>query len=259
MPKLHFSSRVRRLVLAIAFVPALLGAAGPEVRLASGGVECRIGERDELLYLGPQQHAGGASGSLTLTRDSLKIEVAYATWGILARTHTTWLSDEVRPLPSLQLGYGCTVEFAPEVCNHWMVGDRDNGQVDVKAAPGWWDFLFRVPMNGQFGISSRVFDWSPELRRRASENVALYKRLRKVIQGADVYHLTPQPDHDNPRGWMAIEYVQPDGKRAALLAYRLAGGSASQTFRLRGIKAGPITVTLDQEWRAKVLEIEGRP
>ena len=43
--------------------------------------------------------------------------------------------------------------------------------------------MLRVPMNGQYGISSRVFDWSPELKQRAKDNVALYKRLREIIAG----------------------------------------------------------------------------
>jgi alpha-galactosidase len=55
--------------------------------------------------------------------------------GIMAHTHTTWLSDVVRPRPSVQLGYGCTVEFIPEVCNHWMVGDQDNRDVSLSSPP----------------------------------------------------------------------------------------------------------------------------
>ena len=50
--------------------------------------------------------------------------------GIMAHAHTTWLSDNVDPAASLALGYGCTLQFAPEVCNHWMVGDTDQGVVD---------------------------------------------------------------------------------------------------------------------------------
>ena len=199
--------------------------------------------------------------------------------GILEHTHTTWLSDVVRPLPSLQLGYGCTVEFAPQACNHWMVGDKDNGEVDNSRPPGWWDFLFRVPMNGQFGISSRVFDWTPALKQRAAENVALYKHIRSTISAGDAFHLTPQPDHDNPAGWMAIQYSVPDGARSVLLAYRLAKGQPRQTFKLRGLRrdtsyrikrdgmaqsgrsgaelmdAG-LPVDLFAEWRAAVFELD---
>jgi alpha-galactosidase len=202
--------------------------------------------------------------------------------GIMAHTHTTWLSDEVRPIPSVQLGYGCTVEFPPEVCNHWMVGDKDNGEVLLSNPPGWWDFMFRVPMNGQYGISSRVFDWSPELRQHARDAVALYKRLRQVIIGADVYHLTPPPAHYDPTGWSAVQYVSVDGKRSVLMAYRLAKSTASQVFQLRGLAAEGkyrvseegktrgsmagrqlvsqgLPVKLDAEWRAAVFELQEEP
>lgn len=202
--------------------------------------------------------------------------------GILAHTHTNWISDVVAPLPSLQLAWGCTLEFSPEVCNHWMVGEGegDRAVVDNTAPPGWWDFLFRVPMNGQFGISSRVFEWSPALRRRAAENVALYKRLRAVIHGADVYHLTPSPSHQDPRGWMVLQYVTEDRARSLVMAYRLRDGSPERRFPLRGLDpaaryrvtsdgvplpqtlsaqelaAAGLPVRLDAEWRAAVVELE---
>ena len=200
--------------------------------------------------------------------------------GIIAHTHTTWLSDEVGPLPSVQLGYGCTLEFTPQVCNHWMVGDYDNGEVALSSPPGWWDFMFRVPMNGQFGISSRIFAWNSGLAKTAAANVVLYKRLRQVIAGADVYHLTAQPSHDDPAGWCAIQYVSPDRKKSVLLAYRLKGGPATHVFNLRALDSSrhyKVTVDgepapdaageallhgwqvyLESEWRAKVVEFRER-
>lgn len=201
--------------------------------------------------------------------------------GIMAHAHTTWVSDVVNAVPSLQLRYGCTLQFSPELCNHWMVGDRDNGEVDLGAPPGWWDFMFRVPMNGQFGISSRVLEWNDALRQRAAFNVALYKGIRETITGADVYHLTPSPDHNRPRGWMALQYVAPATGRSVLLAYRLAGGEADEAFRLRGLEANTrydvvldgaplrqatgaelattgLRVALEHEWRAAVIELTPR-
>ena len=84
-----------------------------------------------------------------------------------------------------------------------MVGDKDNGEVILAHPAGWWDFMFRVPMNGQFGISSRVDDWNQALRERAAENVTLYKRIRGTVSGADVYHLTPlQTALIRPIGWL---------------------------------------------------------
>jgi alpha-galactosidase len=181
----------------------------------------------------------------------------------------------------VQLGYGCTVEFIPEVCNHWMVGDQDNGDVSLSNPSGWWDFMFRVPMNGQFGISSRVFTWNADLVRNAAANVALYKRLRQVIMGADVYHLTMQPSHDDPRDWSALQYVSPDRKNSVLLVYRLENGAATKVFQLRGLdpsrtyrlsvdgetaadvsgetlSLAGLQVHLDSEWRAAVVELRDR-
>jgi alpha-galactosidase len=200
--------------------------------------------------------------------------------GIIAHSHTTWLSDGVLPQASAQLAYGCTVEFAPEICNHWMVGDDERGYVDAAKPPGWWDYMFRVAMNGQFGISSRVWDWTAQLKQRAAENIALYKRLRTVIDGADVYHLTAQPLHNDPGAWMAIQYVAPDAQRGVLLAYRLGRSLPQQIFKLRGLTAGQyevvedgqlrgtftakqlaagLAVKLDAEWRAGVIELKAVP
>ena len=199
--------------------------------------------------------------------------------GIMGHTHTTWLSDVVAPLPSVQLAYGCTVAFSPEVCNHWMVGDGARGHVDQNAPPGWWDFMLRVPMNGQYGISSRVFDWSPALRKRAAENVALYKRIRRVIAGGDAYHLTPPPANQEPTGWMGLQYVSGDRKRSVVMAYRLGRSRPDHTLHLRGLDPSAwykvtidgvpgralsqqelatkgLPVRLDAEWRAAVIELD---
>jgi alpha-galactosidase len=186
----------------------------------------------------------------------------------------------VAPLPSVQLAYGCTLAFSPQVCNHWMVGGGEGEQatVDASEPPGWWDFMLRVPMNGQFGISSRVFDWSPALRKRAAANVGMYKRLRPVIVAGDVYHLTPPPSNQNPKGWMGLQYITEDKKRSVLMAYRLGDSNAEETFKLRGLDPGAwykvtvdgkelppmaqqelavrgLSLKLDAEWRSAVVEL----
>ena len=166
--------------------------------------------------------------------------------GVLAHTDTNWLSDNVNPIESLQLGFGCTIQFSPEVCNHWMVGDNDLGIVDLKKSPGWWDFMFRVPMNGQFGLSSRVLDWNQAVSERAAANIALYKQVRQTIAGADVYHLTAPPAHHNPTGWMAIEYVSPASGDSVLTTYRLGSSSAENTFHLRGLD-GKVTYEVSKD------------
>jgi alpha-galactosidase len=198
--------------------------------------------------------------------------------GIMAHTNTTWLSDEVRPKPSLQLAYGCTLQFTPGVCNHWMVGDTTDGRVMPTDSPEWWDFMLRVPMNGQFGISSKVFDWPPELLSHAAGNVALYKRIRSTIAAADVYHLTRQPAHNDPAGWMAIQYATPNGAASVVMAYRLQDSLSLQTFKLHGLNPtanykvtndgkemdtmtgrelmeGGVSVILERPWSSVIIEL----
>lgn len=201
--------------------------------------------------------------------------------GIIGHTHTTWISDVILPKPSLQLAYGSTLEFTPAVCNHWMVGDKDNGEINPANSRGWWEFMLRVPMNGQFGISSRVFDWPEALKQTARTEINRYKRIRQVIAEADTYHLTASPDHDQPEGWMALQYVAKQGGRSVVNIYRLGNSEAEQTFRLRGLdnqrvyrisingdpggsKTGEelsregLAIQLPEQWRAAVVELESR-
>ena len=200
--------------------------------------------------------------------------------GIMAHANTTWLSDEVRPKPSLQLAYGCTLEFTSGVCNHWMVGDTTDGDMYPGDTKDWWDFMLRVPMNGQLGISSKVFDWPPNLVQETADNVALYKKIRSTIAHADVYHLTEPPAHNNPKGWMAIQYVAKGADKSVVMVYRLDESLAARTFKLHGLSPSAtfkitsegkdmgtmtgsalmnegISVTLDGTWRASVIELQG--
>lgn len=197
--------------------------------------------------------------------------------GMISRTNTSWLSDDINPKDSVQLAYGCTIEFTPEVCNHWMVGDKPGGSVDLSTPPGWWDFMFRVPMNGQYGISSRVDQWSPEFKNRAAQNATSYKAVREVIADADVYHLTSPPAHDNPTGWMALQYVAEDGRRSVTMAYRLSKSEPELLLKPRGLQPALVysatidgvsggkdsgaawmsrglPVHLDAEWRSAIVE-----
>lgn len=205
--------------------------------------------------------------------------------GILSHTHTGWISDSTNPRYSLQLAWGALVDMPPETCNHWMTGDVDpkaqsGGKTTITTTdPGWWDFMLRVPMNGQYGISSRLDDWPAAALDRAKENIALYKRIRKVIGGGDVYHLTgcPQVGYE-PTGWMGIQYVRPSLNRSVLLCYRLGKSDKQHRFMLRGLephkkyriaidgKRGEtrlggdlmrngLSVGLDREWLSRVIEL----
>lgn len=138
-------------------------------------------------------------------------------------------------------------------------------------------------MNGQFGISSRLAEWTPEMRRHATENIAAYKRLRQVIAGADVYHLTPPPAAgSDPAGWMALQYVTADRNRSLVMTYRLGRSQSEQIFHLKGLDSNRsyrlmedgrergvftgtqlrdtgLSVSLPEQWRSAMIEVEAKP
>jgi alpha-galactosidase len=205
--------------------------------------------------------------------------------GLLAKTHFSWRSDITTPRASMQLTYGSTLEFPAEASYHWMSGDDQRGNFNPSTPRGWWDFALRADMNGLFGIGGRVDDWTPEMKACAKENIVLYKRIREVIQGGDLYRHTPPPAAgERPTGWMTLQYVSPDAQRSVVMAYRLADSPAQQTYRLRGLSSAltyevlidgkppataqlrtytgrelanaGLSVALDAEWRCAVIELK---
>lgn len=157
--------------------------------------------------------------------------------GILAHTHTSFVSDETSVNPSLGMAWSSTLEYTPRMINHWTVGMGNHYPIiDESLSHGYWDYMFRVPMNGQFGISSRITEWSPELKACAKENIALYKKIRPIIADADVYHLTPQPHYQDPEGWTVMAYIPDGAARAVVMANRSRGGEASYMLKLSQLK-----------------------
>jgi alpha-galactosidase len=119
-----------------------------------------------------------------------------------------------------------------------MTGDTSvNGSWFCKTPKhaGWWDYMFKIAMNGQFGISSRLDRWSDPLKQTAKQNIQLYKKVRDVIKGADVYHLTGMPDHSRPIGTMALQYQH--NKKNVLTAYRFEEGKTTENFQLKNLVA----------------------
>lgn len=200
--------------------------------------------------------------------------------GIAKHSHTSFISDETSPNPSLGMAWSSTLEYIPRALNHWVVGMGNHYAVIDQSLPqGYWDYMFKIPMNGQYGISSKVLDWSPELQKCAIDNVKLFKRIRSVIADADCYHLTPQPDFTDPTGWTAIQYVQPDIRKSVVMLYRTRTNESTFTAKLRGLdnnsqylisidgsnkgvytgkalQESGFTVSLNNEYRACVLELE---
>jgi alpha-galactosidase len=79
------------------------------------------------------------------------------------------------------------------------------------------DFRFHVSMAGALGIGGNLLTWSEEERARAAQHVALYKELRPLVAGGDLYRLLSPGE--GPVS--ALAYVARDKSQAVVFAYRL--------------------------------------
>lgn len=59
---------------------ALLARAAAQVTVVSGGLECRLGPGEELLYLGPLREAGVVHGEVHAGRGGLRTDAYYTGW-----------------------------------------------------------------------------------------------------------------------------------------------------------------------------------
>lgn len=159
--------------------------------------------------------------------------------GIMAHTYTSWVSDNIDPKFQPHLGWGASLELIPEICYYFMSGDttityqwllKDRSNIN-----GWWDYIFKVSMIGQYGISSDLTRWSVEAINVAKRNLSLYKKIRNIFVGANVYHLTNQPDYFNPQNWSIIQYDNPNLKKMLIMAHRLKHGMKDISCYLKNI------------------------
>src|SRR5690606_14041794 len=110
---------------------------------------------------------------------------------IQSHTHSSWISDTVNPRMGPQLMWGSLMHSAPEMCNHWMVGDVPKGRRSstggqlVNNSRGWWEYMHLAAMGGQYGISARIDEWPEEALEHAAGCVERYKRYRLLIENAD--------------------------------------------------------------------------
>ncbi len=144
------------------------------------------------------------------------------------RTDTHWVSDAVGNINNLAMNFAATYIFPPETCNHWTCFPKNTDAMDVQAC-------FNANLMVEPGLSGPVADWSPEIRFHAADRIALYKQIRPIIRNADVYHLTPQIDHLEPRSMQACLYVTPNQEKAVLFAFHGGDPKMQHVLPLRGL------------------------
>lgn len=166
--------------------------------------------------------------------------------GMMARCHTTWISDWMNLPRSVQILNGMTVTLPPEVCNRLfalVAGDF--------ASPGSLPAQLRLPLFGHpcyCALEPLADSVNPITSEAIRASIALYQQfVRPFLANAKVYHHTPVTPNNQLNGWNVLEYVAADRSRAMVGLFRLNPvGSNEFQLKLRGLDPGrPYLVHLD--------------
>jgi alpha-galactosidase len=149
--------------------------------------------------------------------------------GILRYTDEVWPSDNTDALDRLDIQYGFTHAYTPEVMVAWVT-DVPN-YLDRRVVP--LQFRFLVAMQGALGIGGNLNKWTPEGMDTAQRLTAFYKIVRTTVQHGKLYRLQSPLDSEVSQ----VEYVAQDGSQSVLLAYLHSQhyGLAYPTVRFRGL------------------------
>ena len=149
--------------------------------------------------------------------------------GILRYTDEVWPSDNTDALDRLDIQYGFTHAYTPEVMVAWVT-DVPN-YLDRRVIP--LQFRFLVAMQGALGIGGNLNKWTPEEMETARRLTEFYKTVRTTVQHGKLYRLQSPLNSEVSQ----VEYVAQDGSQAVLLTYLHSQhyGLAYPTIRLQGL------------------------
>jgi alpha-galactosidase len=159
--------------------------------------------------------------------------------GILARTVEVWPSDNTDALDRLDIQYGFTHAYTPQVMVAWTT---DVPNFDKRSTPLQYRFL--VAMQGALGIGNNLNKFSDDDMALSTRLVSFYKSIRTTVQQGSLYRLGSPLDRDATQA----EYVSRDGVQAVLFAYlhserlrvayppvRLQGLDPTAMYRVRAL------------------------
>ena len=140
--------------------------------------------------------------------------------GTLRHTHTNWISDYTHRAASCRQHVQGAGLFLPlPHLNTWALADRSATE-------------FRSRMGGAFGISSFMEKWTEDERVTFRTAVEEYTRLRPYLSGKRF--LLTGPLHQD---WEVWQFVHPNGRDSAILAFREAGRVVEIRVQPRALSA----------------------
>ncbi|MEU7246109.1 alpha-galactosidase [Streptomyces sparsogenes] len=148
--------------------------------------------------------------------------------GVLGLTDQVWTSDNTDPLDRLAIQHGFSQLHPARVMAAWVT-DTPNAMGGERVTS--LRFRFISSMAGVLGVGGDLSRWSESELAEARDWVALYKRVRPVVQQGELYRLRPPGDG----GLTAVQYVR--GEETVVLAWLHAQslGDRQPPLRLRGL------------------------
>ena len=161
--------------------------------------------------------------------------------GVLARTDQVWTSDNTDPVDRLAIQHGFSQFFPTEVMAAWVTDSPNIATGRVTPLR----FRFHVSMAGALGIGGTLTEWTKEELAEAAEFVAVYKRIRRVVQHGMLYR--PATEGTTT----AVHYASADGDEHVVIAYRTltAFGLPQPVVRLTALDPEATYVDVDRDVR----------
>lgn len=149
-------------------------------------------------------------------------------YGILARTHRFWTSDDTDAVARAAIQNGCSLFFPPEVMGA-HVGPAPDPTTRRSVS---MNFRGRMATFGHFGLELDLRAAPAADLAELKRHVAAYKRHRRLIHGGRWHRLAGA--EGGAIGWCA---VAPDRTRAVALAVQAADTALAEaaTMRLAGL------------------------
>ncbi|KQX56383.1 alpha-galactosidase [Streptomyces sp. Root66D1] len=171
--------------------------------------------------------------------------------GMLARTDQAWTSDNTDPVDRIGIQHGFGQLFPARAMAAWVT-DSPNVATGRRTP---LRFRFHVSMAGALGLGGDLTSWSEEELAETAELVALYKRIRPLVQRGQQYRVTP------PGPVTAVHYAAPDDSEHAVLVWRPTTrfGHRPEPVRLPALDPGAryLDLDLDREYSGAVLVLQG--
>lgn len=127
---------------------------------------------------------------------------------ILRLADQIWASDNTLASARLSIQEGFSQLFPANTMEAWVT---DAGERHFSL-----EFRFHASMCGVLGVGGHLGRWSQAEREQAARLIALYKKIRPIVQLGDQYRLRSPQEH----AFSALQYMSKDRSEGVLFAFR---------------------------------------